>query len=124
MTRRPIFAAACALLSGGCGGPVEVDHPFYLWSLEGEPPALFRCAEGPGRGCAIDGLPGPEVMAAGANRRYVTVETTRGYYYFARVPNETRGWGRNPERIVGPLDQSAFAEATARLALPPPTVRP
>lgn len=123
-----------ALSTAGCGSPaVEVDHPFYLMSFEDpREVALFRCPEKPGAGCAVDGLPGPYVMAAGANERFVVVAQRSGskgsspasYYYFARVPQETAGWGKNPERIVGPLDEQAFAAAKARLRLPEFTVRP
>ena len=86
----------------------------------------------PVRRPAVDGLPGPYVMAAGANERFVVVaqrsdpkgSSPASYYYFARVPQETAGWGKNPEQIVGPLDERAFAAAKARLRLPEFTVRP
>ena len=121
-----------ALATAACGREVEVDHPFYLMFIEDpDEVALFRCPNGPGNGCAIDGLPGPYVTAAGANDRFVVVAQqpspgggpTR-YYYFARVAEETRGWGNNPERIVGPLDARAFAAVKARLGLPELSVRP
>ena len=75
---------------------------------------------------------GAYVEAAGADERFVVVAQRPGsdgggptrYYYFARVPEETRGWGNNPERIVGPLDEQEFAAAKARLGLPEFTVRP
>lgn len=130
----PAALLLLAALTGGCDSSyVEVDHPFYL--RHHELPhrfALFRCPNGPGEGCAIDGVPGPEIVAAGADERHVVVErrATRAgrgpseYLYFARVPEETGGWGRNPERIVGPLDADEFAEAKARLRLPELTVRP
>ena len=131
--RRRYFCIALALLAGSCGRRVvEVDHPFYLMSIEDpREVALFRCPDRPGTGCAIDGLPGPRVVAAGADDRFVVVAQrpiedagpTR-YYYFARVPREASGWGPNPERIVGPLDEAAFAAATARLRLPALNVEP
>jgi hypothetical protein len=128
-----LLVPALALLFAGCSqrGAVEVDHPFYLMTIEDPAQfALFRCPEGPDRGCAIDGLPGPLVTAAGADPRFIVVEQQplaaadgpRLYYYFARVPQETSGWGLNPERIVGPLDEAAFAAASAQLNLPPLTV--
>jgi hypothetical protein len=134
VTIKNAFLAAVALAASGCGSPaVEVDHPFYLMFIEDpREVALFRCPKDPGNGCAIDGLPGPFVTAAGANKRFVVVAQQpdadgggpERYYYFARVPQETRGWGTNPERIIGPLDEPAFAAAKARLGLPEFTVRP
>ena len=61
--------------------------------------ALFRCPNEPGTGCAIDGLPGPYLVAAGADKRFVVVAQhsdpdvsgPNQYYYFARVPQETGG---------------------------------
>jgi hypothetical protein len=121
---RHLSLLALPLLSACGSGAVEVDHPFYLASLEDEPPSLVRCPEGPDRGCARDGLPGPGILAAGADARFVAVRSTGGYYYFARIPNEVRGWGNAPERIVGPLDANAFASADAELDLPPLNVTP
>jgi hypothetical protein len=124
----------CVLASAACNRRYkEIDHPFYLMFIEDpREVALFRCPQEPGIGCAIDGLPGPYVFAAGADERFVVVAqrpdadvsgpTT--YYYFARAPQETSGWGKNPERIVGPLDEHAFAAAKAKLHLPEFTVRP
>ncbi len=124
--------AVALLLAGGCTRrQIEVDHPFYLSFLEDPREiALFRCPDGPKDGCAIDGLPGPRIIAAGANRRFVVVAQTPSsggetrYYYFARVPEETYGWGNNPEKIVGPLTSEEFARAKATLPLPELTVRP
>jgi hypothetical protein len=123
-----------ALATAACGSrAVEVDHPFYLMFIEdSREVALFRCPDEPGIGCAIDGLPGPFVSAAGANERFIVVAQQpssvaggpTSYYYFARVPEETRGWGNNPERIIGPLGEQEFAAAKARLGLPEFTVRP
>jgi hypothetical protein len=117
---------ALALACAACGrGPIEVDHPFYLHHFEDpDQVALVRCPDGPDGGCALDGLPGPIIVAAGADERFVAVQSNRGYYYFARVPQEVRGWGSNPERIVGPLDDEEYAAAKARLGLPDLTVRP
>jgi hypothetical protein len=110
----------------------EVDHPFYLMFIEDpREVALFRCPNKPGIGCATDGLPGQYVVAAGADRQFVVVAQRSGrdngltrYYYFARVPQETSGWGNNPERIIGPLDEQEFAAAKAKLKLPDFTVKP
>ena len=112
------------LLLAACGSQVrEVGGPFYVMRLpDSQGRALFRCPEGPKNGCAIDGLPGPDVVRAGADNRYVVVERQVAgrseYFYFARVPEERRGWGQNPERIIGPLDAAAFDEARSRLDLP------
>jgi hypothetical protein len=111
---------------------IEVSHPFYLMQVEGGGFALFRCPMGPDEGCAIDGLPGPYIAASGADERFVVVsqrpdDQGRGlmqYYYFARVPQETRGWGHNPEIIVGPLNETQFALAKSKLDLPEFTVEP
>lgn len=126
------MALTLALLVAGCGQrPVEVDHPFYLSFIEDpHEVALFRCSNSPDDGCAIDGLPGPRVIAAGANKRFLAVaqEPTSGgearYYYFARVPEETFGWGNNPEKIIGPLTAEEFAQTKATLSLPELTVWP
>jgi hypothetical protein len=128
-----ILAAATLLVAASGVRAVEVDHPFYLTFIEDpRDVALFRCPDGPDRGCAIDGLPGPRVLAAGANKRFVVIlqqskaspRAPARYYYFARVPGETRGWGNNPEKIVGPMDEAAFSRARAKLDLPDFTVRP
>jgi hypothetical protein len=58
------------------------------------------------------------VLAAGADSHFVTVHSTRGYYYFARVPQERAGWGSNPERIIGPLTEAEFALAKREHGLP------
>jgi hypothetical protein len=121
--RLPILALLLAATA--CDRKVEVDHPFYLWSIESpDETALFRCPRGPDEGCAIDGLPGPRVFAAGADPKHVVVASTQGYFYFARVSNETGGWGANPEKIVGPLTEEEFESAKAKLGLPDFTVRP
>ena len=90
--------------------------------------ALFRCPDRARLGCAIDGLPGPEIVAAGADRRYVVVEQRSGsvtrFFYFARVKEEKHGWGRNPEQIKGPLTPEEFRLAAARLRLPELSIRP
>ena len=130
----PVLLTVCSISLAACDGRYhEVDHPFYLMFIE-DPRgvALFRCPKEPGIGCAIDGLPGPYVVAAGADKRFVVVAqrsdpdgsgATR-YYYFARVPQETSGWGNNPERIIGPLGDQEFAAAKAKLKLPDLTIRP
>ena len=129
-----LFLAFCSLVLAGCDRRYkEVDHPFYLMFIEDpRDVALFRCPDEPGIGCAIDGLPGPYVIAAGADKRFIVVAQrsdpevigpTR-YYYFARVPEEAFGWGKNPERIIGPLDDQEFAAAKDRLRLPDFAVRP
>lgn len=123
------------LTASACDGRryVEVDHPFYLMYIKDpREVALFRCPNEPGIGCAIDGLPGPRVVAAGANRQFVVVaqkpDSDEGgptsYYYFARVPEERGGWGNNPERIVGPLNERDFTATKVKLRLPDLTVRP
>ena len=130
-----VLFAALLLTTGCTQRVVKVDHPFYvMYAEDPDERALFRCPDGPNGGCAVDGLPGPTVFAAGANRTYVTVarhprvgdvpgfrqtdlERTE-YFYFARVSNETRGWGDNPERIIGPLTQKEFDDARQRLHLP------
>ena len=134
MRVRPLLLIFCSLAIAACDRRYkEVDHPFYLMFIEDpREVALFRCPNEPGIGCAIDGLPGRYVVAAGADKRFVVVAQrsdpdvsgpTR-YYYFARVPQETSGWGNNPERIIGPLDEQEFAAARAKLQLPDFTVQP
>ena len=134
MKARQLLLIGLGLATAACGQrAVEVDHPFYLMFIEDpREVALFRCPGQPGVGCAIDGLPGPYVEAAGANERFVVVAQrpsegeggpTR-YFYFARIPEETQGWGNNPERVVGPLNQEEFEATKVRLGLPEFTVRP
>jgi hypothetical protein len=139
MTRLSWFCVALAAMAlSACGQPLrEVSHPFYLTYIEDpNAMALFRCPDGPEGGCAIDGLPGPSIFAAGASEEYIVVARypAEGYYaisadpgvdrsrveylYFARVPNETFGWGNNPEQIVGPLNEADFQRAKAELGLP------
>ena len=129
----PLCLASC-LVTAACGNrAVEVDHPFYLTSIEDSGDiALFRCPDGPKHGCAVDGLPGPRVLRAGANKRYVVVaqqplsdaERRTAYYYFARVPEESGAYGMNPEKIIGPIDESQFQRAKASLDLPEFSVEP
>lgn len=110
---------ALLLLSGACsGGPTEIDHPFYLQKRETGGVDLIRCPRGPRSGCAVDGLP-EKVLAAGANKQFVVARSSAGYFYFARVPQETDGWGNNPERVVGPLSAAKFEVAARELQLPP-----
>lgn len=72
----------------------------------------------------MDGLPGPGVTAAGADKRYVVVQTDHGFYYFERTPYETKGWGAHPERMVGPLNADVFKDASERLGLPALSTQP
>lgn len=117
------FAFATALMTGCSPRGHEVSHPFYVMSpADSDERALFRCPNGPEGGCAIDGLPGPDVFAAGGDAKYIVVARHRAgqdeYFYFRRVAEETRGWGHNPERIVGPLNESQFNADAGRLGLP------
>jgi hypothetical protein len=120
---KPIAWVAAALLGGGRDrGMVEVDHSFYLGYFEDlSETALFRCPDEPSGGCSIDRLPGPKVIAAGVHKHFITVAHQRGRntacYYFARIAQETGGWGNNPERIIGPLTEKQFRSTTARLGL-------
>ena len=103
-----------------------------MWIDISEDMALYRCPGGPdgGVGCAVDGLPGSTVFAAGADSRYIVVarhprdnnlthKDVTQYFYFARVPQESKGWGQNPEKIIGPLSKTEFDAATTSLKLPP-----
>jgi len=110
----------------------HVSGPFYLMYFETrDQMALFRCPDGPDRGCAIDGLPDATVYAAGADERYIVVarhphveadhsfdQSVSEYFYFARINNERRGWGNNPEQIIGPLNDNQFRTAKRKLRLP------
>jgi hypothetical protein len=120
------------LLMGCDSDATHVAGPFYLmWVDISEETALYRCPDGPDRGigCAIDGLPGSTVFAAGADRRYVVVarhprdnnatnKDITQYFYFARIPEESKGWGNNPEKIIGPLTQRQFDAHRISLHLP------
>jgi hypothetical protein len=106
------------LLSTGCESRfTEVDPPFYLHYWENGDVDLIRCPRGPGSGCSVDHLP-KNVLAAGADKHFVVARSNAGYFYFARVPQETGAWGNNPERVVGPLDAADFQAAKRQLRLP------
>ena len=126
--RAPYRAAVAvrALLLSGCNRMAAVDDPFYIGSIENAGETyLFRCLEGAGKACAVDGLPGPGVVAAGADRNHVVVRLADGnYVWFRRVPQEKSGWGANPERLIGPLDEAGFRKAQARDHLPEPSITP
>jgi hypothetical protein len=115
--------------------------PFYIgYTEDPRDTAIFRCPDGPDGGCAIDGLPGPRVVAAGADDRYVVAMQHPGwgdqadlsrtqYFYFARSPQEGPGYGSGvdpspanpsgiPEHIVGPMTREAFEADKTRLRLP------
>jgi hypothetical protein len=108
---------------------IPVAGPFYLTYFENpREMALFRCP-GPGSGCAIDGLPGPTVYAAGADQKYIVVAShpfSNGqikrsivqYFYFARIKTERQGWGNDPEHIIGPLSEQQFNAARKKYGLP------
>ena len=125
--------AVIGFFAAGCSrAPVHVIGPFYLQKfVETDDIYLFRCPDGPQEGCAVDGLPGPRIVGAGGNDRYVVVaqadpsnaDVVR-YFYFARVPQETRGWASNPEKIIGPLTALEFDNARKAMNLPAADVRP
>ena len=128
-----IILMALAALPG-CGKHyVEVDHPFYLMDY-GESRdrfALFRCLHEPGHGCSLDKGFGPDVIAAGANDRFVVMKMRQPsnaaqptYFYFARIPQETGGWGQRPEKLIGPLSRGEFQQRRAALGLPDANVTP
>jgi len=130
-----VIPLAGALLAGCSRAPVHVAGPFYLDTLPDTSDVyLFRCPSGPGEGgvgCAVDGLPGPHVVRAGGNAHYVVVveavdlgDGPSRYFYFARVPQETRGWGKNPEKIMGPLTKAEFDQEQRGLGLPAPETKP
>ena len=128
----------CSLLAASGTRSVEVSNPYYLDYIEDPFAIELRRCESQGLSCAsVNGLPrvqayeaGPHVVAAGANRHFVVVAygvgdrsgDPRSYYYFARVPEEKKGWGANPEKIVGPLDERDFKEESRRIGLPELTV--
>jgi hypothetical protein len=134
MGRRPAATIILgAALLGACSrAPAHVVGPFYLDTLPDTSDVyLFRCPDGPGNGCAVDGLPGPGIVRAGGNSKYVVAtQADRSdpralhYFYFARVPQETRGWGHNPEKIVGPLTKPEFDLARQSLGLPADDIEP
>lgn len=124
MRRVPVLAAL-VMLAGCSDGMEQVAGPFYIGRFEvhGDP-WLFRCPAEPPSGCANDTLPDGKVLRAGGDDRYITFLLPEGYYYFRRLPQERRGWGNNPEVIVGPLSEDQFAEASRELRLPALDVEP
>lgn len=117
---------AIALLGTGCDRlPLKVAGPFYLDRRpETSEISLYRCPEGPGKGCAIDELPVLDVIAAGGSEGFVAVHSTAGYYYFRRIDRERAGWGHKPEIVIGPLSEAEFAVASRKLGLPDLDIRP
>jgi hypothetical protein len=111
---------------GACdNGMQEIAHPFYLGRFEASGPIwLFRCPNGPDDGCANDSLPDGDVLAAGANKQFVVFQMSDGYYYFRRIPLEANGWGDEPEKIIGPIDENGLAKATKNFGLPRLTIKP
>jgi hypothetical protein len=101
-----------------------VSDPFYLWHLEDpQATALFRCVDVRELACAIDRLPDPPVLAAGANARFVVLRKREDYFYLRRISQEQRGWGDNPEVIIGPLSDIQFGAAQQELGLPDANIR-
>lgn len=118
-----VLSLSTALLVGCSPVVQEVSRPFYvMYVADSNERALFRCPDGPEGGCAIDGLPGPDVFAAGGNATHIVIARHRAdrdeYFYFRRVAEEKRGWGDNPEHLVGPLEKSEFEAASKQLGLP------
>ena len=118
MKARQLILIGFALATAACGQrAVEVDHPFYLMFIEDpRQVALFRCPGQPGVGCAIDGLPGPYVEAAGANERFIVVAQRAGadrvgptrYYYFAAGPGGDGRMGQQPRADRRPSRRAAI----------------
>jgi hypothetical protein len=121
-----LIAALTAPLLAACSdGMEQVAGPFFVGRFEAHgDPWMFRCTDDPPAGCSGDGLPDGKVLRAGGDARHIAMQTPLGYYYFRRLPQERRGWGNNPEVIVGPLSQQQFAAVTRELALPPLDVVP
>jgi hypothetical protein len=133
MRGRLALAVLTAISSAGCDSRDHIAGPFYLTTAEmREDTALFRCLEN--GGCARDTLPDVTAYAAGGDDRYVVLVghpregteiepqidwSASAYFYFHRLPTETRGWGPNPEQIKGPLTKAEFERAKAELGLPP-----
>lgn len=81
-------------------------------------------------GCAGDGLPGPQLIAAGYDEKYVvaTVHPYDGhdkpdtniteFYYVIRAFETNNGQGLPYKGIRGPLTESEFWAAKTRLHLP------
>lgn len=120
----PLFA----LLLGACGGFVHDETLAGPWRLVAvdRQEDMMLCRSIEGGGCAGDGLPGPRIIAAGADERHVVVirrapssdARTGGsadeYYYLIRTSDEaTRGGS-----LHGPFDVAQFAAEKARLGLP------
>ncbi|MEQ1509578.1 MAG: hypothetical protein ABL909_04150 [Sphingopyxis sp.] len=112
-----------------------LDGPYRLTAIDGmEDLAIYW--EIPGGGAVGDGLPGPGVIRAGVNDRYL-VATARApacaagddacltrransgaldYWYVVRSADEEQRLPYNG--IKGPLTGTEFAEAKTRLGLP------
>jgi hypothetical protein len=122
-----------ALLLSGCGRTTtHVAGLFYLTYFENpDEMLLFRCPNGPDEGCAGESFPDATVFAAGASEKYIVLarhpyndkdrsldRDRTEYFYFARVKEEFRGWGDNPEKVIGPLNGVEFLGAKSRYHLP------
>lgn len=123
MAGRTALLLCAALLLGGCwpfAGVVyehQLDGPWILESIDGEPIQLHRDLGG---GAATgDGLPDIVVRQAGADRRYIVLQSGDGlYYYLIRAQDEVRR-GMPRENIKGPFEAARFESERSRLALPP-----
>ncbi|MFM5929315.1 MAG: hypothetical protein ACKOPQ_00220 [Novosphingobium sp.] len=113
------------LALSACDTMTEVSDPFYIGFIEDPGEVyLFRCLEG-GKSCAVDGLPGPGVVAAGADARHVVVRLGDGtYVWFRRIAREKSGWGTDPEKLIGPISQEEFRRAQRANGLPEPSITP
>lgn len=121
MRRRliPIFA----LLLGACGGFVHDETLAGPWRLVAvdRQEDMILCRSIEGGSCAGDGLPGPRIIAAGADERHVVVirrapsgRSADEYYFLIRASDEATRGGT----LHGPFDASQFAVEKARLGLP------
>lgn len=128
-----VLSILCGTLLSGCFDKERhhVAGPFYLTYPESrEDMALFRCFRDEGNfSCVLDFMPDAEIFLAGGDNEYIvlarhpregglTDKENVEYYYFKRTPQESRGWGNNPEKVLGPFGKNEFDKRKMELNLP------
>jgi hypothetical protein len=125
---RKLLALAVFVCCSGCGFVHDevLDGPYRLVAVDTRGDMSLCISVGDD--CSGDGLPGPMVFAAGANRQFVDIarhppaadgqidRRVTEYYYIIRMPDEAKGV--DPKNLIGPLDQARFDQEKRRLGLP------
>jgi hypothetical protein len=123
-----LLPMALLMACSACGfvSDETLDGPYRLVAVD-DRQDMSLCLS-VGQNCSGDGLPGPTVYSAGADRRFVVLarhpigdqgvveRDVTEYYYIVRAPDEARGV--RPENLKGPFNLLQFAQERRRLGLP------